>query len=421
VTTLLAFAAVGVLAYVATPPETRKRALQLLLEAAHGLLAQAGAPPDAFRSALRQRTPRPYATVAIAAVHVAVFAAMLFGKGALGDPRTLVSWGASVGTRTTNGEWWRLFTAPFVHAGLGSLLIEVAALAQIGWTLERLAGSFAFAAAYATAAIAAGLVALAIVPLGVTYGSTAAIAALYVVLIAIAIRSSRQQTGLIIPREALTRFAPLAALFLLYIVSSDAPTFRAALAAAIAAVALALVFFGDVADRQPAPRRVAWGLGAAVALAAVAAFTLRGIGDIRPELEKLVEVERETTAAYDAALGKFRKGALNAAALTKTIEATIVPPLQAADERISGITGVPREDRHLVDDAREYIRARIESWQLRAQGLRESAQTPFTDARDAAAYRDRVSALHRSASLTLGRAERAQRTALESLHRIQGQ
>src|SRR5262245_41050066 len=167
-TTLLAFAALAVLIYTAMPPEMRRRAAPLIVESAHRLAAYAGERPDTFRAALRERTARPIGTLALAALHVAVFTAMLFGKGALGDPATLVAWGANAGTLTTNGEWWRLATAPFVHAGLWSLLIETAALVQIGWTLERLIGPLAFVAAYAIAAAAGGMAALAIVPLGVS-------------------------------------------------------------------------------------------------------------------------------------------------------------------------------------------------------------------------------------------------------------
>jgi hypothetical protein len=83
------------------------------------------------------------------------------------------------------------------------------------------------------------------------------------------------------------------------------------------------------------------------------------------------------------------------------------------------MTGVPSEDRQRVADAREYIRLRSESWRLRAAGLRSAASLP-TDARgalDADEFRSRATARYRATTLTLGRAESAERAALETLQR----
>ena len=53
----------------------------------------------------------------IVALNVGIFVCMSFGPGSMADPETIVRWGGSVGTRTANGEWWRLATAMFVHGG----------------------------------------------------------------------------------------------------------------------------------------------------------------------------------------------------------------------------------------------------------------------------------------------------------------
>ena len=74
---------------------------------------------------------------------------------------TLVGWGGNVGVRTTNGEWWRLATAMFVHSGMFHLLVNTAALVQLGLILERLVGRLTFAAVYVAAGIFAGLASLA--------------------------------------------------------------------------------------------------------------------------------------------------------------------------------------------------------------------------------------------------------------------
>ena len=109
---------------------------------------------------------------------------MLFGAGALSDQATLLGWGASFGPRTTNGEWWRLLTATFVHSGMIALLVNVAGLAQAGLVTERLAGPVAFVTVYVSAGLAASLVTLSSHPMSVSFGASGAVFGVYGLLLA---------------------------------------------------------------------------------------------------------------------------------------------------------------------------------------------------------------------------------------------
>ncbi len=84
-------------------------------------------------------------TPAIVAAYVVVFVLLAPGSGDLGDPKTLIELGGSIGPRTTNGEWWRLGAAMFVHVSVIHLITEIAGLVQIGLLVERLVGRMAFA------------------------------------------------------------------------------------------------------------------------------------------------------------------------------------------------------------------------------------------------------------------------------------
>ena len=102
----------------------------------------------------------------LVAVNVIVFLMMGWGSDPAAGPESLVAWGASFGPRTTNGEWWRLVASMFVHTGLFQLLVNCAALVQLGLILERLVGHITFAAVYVAAGVLASLVSLSDYPHG---------------------------------------------------------------------------------------------------------------------------------------------------------------------------------------------------------------------------------------------------------------
>src|SRR5687767_14852996 len=176
---LLVIAGFGV--YVMKPDERQRlfqSGLGAVRQASQGAIQQ-HRDRSPFREALHARTPWPIVTSALVALNAGVFVAMLLGAGALGDPDTLVAWGASVGPRTANGEWWRLVTAMFVHSGFLHLVANIAGLVSLGMMLERLLGHFAFAVVYLAAGVCAGLLRLFASPLNVSAGASGAIFGVY--------------------------------------------------------------------------------------------------------------------------------------------------------------------------------------------------------------------------------------------------
>ena len=57
------------------------------------------------------------------------------------ESESLISWGANYGPRTTGGEWWRLFTCMFLHAGIIHVGMNMLVLHNIGPFVERLTGN----------------------------------------------------------------------------------------------------------------------------------------------------------------------------------------------------------------------------------------------------------------------------------------
>ena len=184
---ILLLAVFAGLAFKLTSPADRARYLGVATDFLRQLKVAAQQPRpeyESFRDALRARTRDLFVTPALLTLNAAVFTAMLFGSGAIGDPDTLLGMGASIGTRTTNGEWWRLLTSAFVHIGMVHLIVNLAVLAQVGAVLERLVGRLAFGAVYIAAGVFTALVNVSSHPVEVTVGATGAIFGLYGLLLA---------------------------------------------------------------------------------------------------------------------------------------------------------------------------------------------------------------------------------------------
>jgi rhomboid protease GluP len=433
---IILLAVFGFIAYRITSPEERARYLDIASDIVRQLKVAATQPrpeADAFRDALRARTPHIVVTPAIAAINVAVAACMLFGATAISDPNTLVGWGASLGPRTTNGEWWRLVTSTFVHTGMVHLLVNVAILIQLGAVIERLVGRLAFVAVYVSAGAFAGLINLSSHPVAVSVGGSAAVFGLYGLLIASLLWQMFQrrkadpepdaeeiaQPRVMIPLTVMKRLGYGAALFLVYSAVNGlagAPE----LAGLIAGLASGLVLARHVVEEHAKPRHVAAATAAACVIVVACAVPLRHIADVTPEIARVIATEERTAADYQSAFNAFQKGRITADALADLAERTIVPALQAVDARLETLRNVPPEHRPLVSDAREYLRLRCQSWQLRANAMRRTNTAPRRALQGAtdASWRVQAEARFRSNLAAVGNAESAERTSLAAFQRI---
>jgi len=361
----------GFALYVMTPQERTRllgRGLQTVRSAKEVTVAVHAA-HDPFHDALRARTAWPVVTPAIVLVNVVVFVRMLFGDGSLSDPETLLAWGGNFGPRTTNGEWWRLMTSLFVHAGPLHLLADIAGLVLLGAMLERLVGHFAFGTVYFASGVFASLGTLSADPMTVSVGASGAIFGACGLLVAATIWGLVSRSPLSIPLPAARRLAPGLAVFVLYAAATGGLTNAAALNGLVMGFACGLLVSKGFGDRKPPALRSAAALASALVIATVSAFSMRGFTDVKPELERIMAVETQTASLYEKAVEQFRLGGINADALAQVIDRTILPELKAAHARLSTLDRVPAEHRSMVTAAVEYLRLRGESWRLRAEGL----------------------------------------------------
>jgi rhomboid protease GluP len=122
---------------------------------------------EARRSArrpLRLRRPRS-ATVVLIGINLAVFVVEV-ALGGLRNLEVLVRMGAMVPLLVAQGEYWRLFTAMFLHAGPIHLAFNTFALYLFGNLVEDSLGTARFLAVYLLAGLFASAASFALNPPG---------------------------------------------------------------------------------------------------------------------------------------------------------------------------------------------------------------------------------------------------------------
>jgi rhomboid protease GluP len=120
---------------------------------------------------------RPLVTVSLIVACVIVYLAKAYHDHSLlgGTLESSITWGANYGPRTLGGQWWRLVTHLFLHAGPFHILMNMWVLWDVGRLMERLVGPMAMAMIYFLTGVAGGMASLAFHPDAVSLGASGAI------------------------------------------------------------------------------------------------------------------------------------------------------------------------------------------------------------------------------------------------------
>ena len=126
---------------------------------------------------LRSTTTEPVVTYALIAINVIVFLAEgQFGIGSTGSGGTQIfNKFALSGPDVANGDYWRIVTSGFLHAGLIHILFNMYLLYLLGNMLEPAIGSVRFGIVYFVSLFAGSLGALIVSPDALTVGASGAV------------------------------------------------------------------------------------------------------------------------------------------------------------------------------------------------------------------------------------------------------
>ena len=124
----------------------------------------------------------PVATYALVGVNVLVWLAgtlLAPGRGGLLGVSSLAAGYGLAAAPVAAGEWWRLVTSGFIHAGLTHVAFNMLALFMVGPALERVLGRSRFLLVYLVALLGGSLGALLLSPGALTIGASGAIFGLF--------------------------------------------------------------------------------------------------------------------------------------------------------------------------------------------------------------------------------------------------
>ena len=148
---------------------------------------------------------QPVVTTALIVINVAVFLGMVASGISLTSPTAeqVLRWGATYGPITAQGQWWRLFTACFLHFGIIHIGFNMWVLYQVGYFTERLFGGPRYLAVYLIAGVGGNIIGFLLHPYVVAAGASGAIFGVYGALLAFLLR----HRGIVNPQaaKALTR------------------------------------------------------------------------------------------------------------------------------------------------------------------------------------------------------------------------
>ncbi|MGE0726640.1 MAG: rhomboid family intramembrane serine protease [Acidimicrobiia bacterium] len=200
---------------------------------------------------------QPVATIALIAINVVVFVLELSRPA--GFNAELVGRFRDIGV--AEGQWWRLITGGFLHAGTLHLAFNMFALWSVGSVMERVLGPFRFAAAYLSCLLAGSFGALVVSPNAFTVGASGAVFGMFGLLLAFQLSRG-------IPLGQ-TRIGMVLAINLVFTFAVPGISIGGHLGGLIGGVLVGFGLFGLPKSRREPPAAVGWAVLAAIAVVSV--------------------------------------------------------------------------------------------------------------------------------------------------------
>ena len=326
-----------------------------------------------YQDQLAAKTPPVRLTLWIIGLNLAVYVGMLLTGVHAVNPSIpdLLRWGANLGSLTTSGQWWRLFTCTFLHIGILHILFNMFVLWDIGRFMERLIGSAGWAVVYLLAGLAGSVASLWWNPQVVSAGASGAIFGLYGGLIGYLLAGSQE-----VPRDIAKGLQRNALIFLGYNLVWGLTHKGIDMAGHLGGLLSGLACGFAMANRLKAeglearPRINVQVLLAGLAIVSLAAAARPQVRDLQEELARFSETETQVQTSFNQALQRARSGSLSNADFARLLDAEVIPPWRSARLRLEGIHGLAARQASLLANVQRYAATREQGWMAYSEALR---------------------------------------------------
>lgn len=332
--------------------------------------------------------PKMAVTPGLIALNVVIFGLMLaWGihpmQPSLDD---LIRWGANYGPKTTQGEWWRLFTCMFLHIGLLHLLVNMVALWNVGSFMERLLGSTGFLALYVLAGLLGSVASVAWNPFVISAGASGAIFGLIGGLLAFLVwyRDMQQHAFLAALRTNTLAFLGFNLIYGFIQPGIDMAAHLGGLAGGFGC-GLALMSALTLASRPR--RRMRSGVVGLVGLGLILGLTtlLPRAEDVEARLQQFASLDTTTLETFNRTITQLQQGKVSEAEVARVLAQEVLPPWRTQREALQRLATLPRlptRQKRLVTTLVEYMTARQEGWELLQAGLLRHDPQAFQNAKE---------------------------------------
>ena len=340
--------------------------------------------------------PRIAVTPVLVGLNVAVFGLMLAGGVHPMAPTidSLIQWGANYGPKTTNGEWWRMFTAMFLHIGVLHLLFNMVALWNVGGFMERVLGTAGCVVLYLLAGLLGSVASVAWNPFVVSAGASGAIFGLYGGLLAFLLRH-RDTTSYASLAALRTNTLAFVGYNLLYGVVQEGIDMAAHLGGLAGGFLCGFVLTQPGSQTGRARYHVRSTLVGLIGLLLIGEIVtqLPRVEDVQATLQHFASFDTTTLATFNKAIAQVQQRQLTEAELGRILEQDVLPPWRAQREtllRLQSQRRLPQRQQRLVSALVEYMTARQEGWELLQEGLRTHDSRALKSANEKQRQADQV-------------------------------